>query len=155
MSETPDTTAADTGEPEPTTERWVFGGSRIIKGKRYHAWIDPSGTELLYAPVGSPTVGSIYEVKVARRDDIISKYKHATVYTGDRADPELRDRLFAQHRAAETALSLASRERADKRDDPVEKAIERLVELGRNVPASQRTGFASYIVARLIRDIAR
>lgn len=73
-------------------------------------------------------------------------------YTGERSDDEaLVDKLAAQHRAAEVTLDLAARERADKRDDPVERAIERLVDLASAVPASQRTGFAVYVATRLTR----
>lgn len=36
-------------------------------------------------------------------------------------------------------------------DDPLERAIERLVELAGHVPHSQRTGFAAYVTTRLMR----
>ncbi|HEX5119834.1 MAG TPA: hypothetical protein VFW65_32005 [Pseudonocardiaceae bacterium] len=138
-------------EPEPALERWVFGGSRVgSKDQRVHAWIDSSGDELWYAPKGHPTIGCVYEVMVTRTDKRIAR--GAPSFTGQQSeDTELVDRLSALHRAAEVDLSMRARERAVKRDDPIEQAIGRLAELARNVPANQRTAFAAYVTVRLLR----
>ena len=139
-------------EPEPQTERWIFGGSRVGKGgKRLHAWVDHAGHRLRFRASGSFVIGSVYTARVARDGDNVTLFGRPA-YTGERCDdPALADELSAGHRAAEIALALAARERADKRHDPVEQAIERLVELAAHVPASQRTGFAIYVTVRLIR----
>jgi hypothetical protein len=139
-------------EPEPTTERWIFGGSRVGTGdKRLHAWVDQTGRRLQFKASGNYVVGSIYVARVVRDDDGVTLYGKPD-YTGDRSDDHVVvDELSAAHRAAEVALSLAARQRADKRNDPVEHAIDRLAELAARVPASQRTGFAVYVTVRLLR----
>jgi hypothetical protein len=139
-------------EPEPQTEKWIFGGYRVGQGgKRLHAWVDPAGQQLGFKASGRFVVGSVYAARVTRAGDTVSLYGRPA-YTGDRCnDDALLDELSARHRAAETALTLAARQRADKRRDPVEQAIDRLAELAAHVPASQRTGFAIYVTVRLLR----
>jgi hypothetical protein len=142
----------EVSEPRPQVERWVFGGSRVGKSnKRMHCWVDPDGRHRIFTASGRFAVGSVYEARVVRHDDGGMTLYGTPQYTSERADDDLRDKLAAQHRAAEVALDLAARERADKRDDPVEQAIERLCELAAHVPASQRTGFAVYVTTRLTR----
>lgn len=137
----------------PATERWVFGGSRIgTKKQRLHAWIDEHGEELLFKAVGSYTVGAIYDVQVTRTDQERLVRHGQPKYAGGRADPELHETVAARHRAAEAELWLLARERAAKKDDPVEQAIEHLVALSRKVSAAQRTAFLSYVMARLSRS---
>lgn len=150
---------SDTAKPEsePADERWVFGGSRIgTKKQRLHAWIDEHGEELLFKAVGSYTVGSytvgsIYDVQVTRTDQERLVRHGQPKYAGGRADTELHEKVAARHRAAEAELGLLARERAAKKDDPVELAIEHFVTLSRKVPASQRTAFLAYVMARLCR----
>lgn len=147
--------AAD--EPEPTVERWVFGGTRVGQGnRRIHEWIGPGAERLHYKASGSYAVGSVYEVRVVRRDDGgVTKYGTPR-YAGEQtADTELFDELAARHRAAEVTLGLAARERAAKRHDPVEVAITRLADLAARVPPSQRVTFATYVSTRLIRAWSR
>jgi hypothetical protein len=138
--------------PEPHTERWIFGGSRLGAGdKRVHAWVDPTGRHLLFKASGSFVVGSIYGARVVRDGECITLYGKPD-YTGDRCDDlVVVEELSAAHRAAEVALGLAVRERADKRNDPVEQAIDHLAELAGHIPASPRTGFAVYVTVRLVR----
>jgi hypothetical protein len=148
-------TEQESSESARQTERWVFGGSRADNGKRYHCWVDAHGTTRLYKATGRFVVGSIYETTVQRHDNPATAGRVTLYgtprYTGDRADKDLHGTLAAQHRAAEVALDLAARERADKRADPLEHAIARLCELAAKVPASQRTGFAVYVATRLTR----
>lgn len=130
----------------------MFGGSRIgPKKQRLHAWVDEHGEELLFKAVGSYTVGSIYDVQVTRTDQEHLVRHGQPKYAGGRADTELHEKVAARHRAAEAELGLLARERAAKKDDPVELAIEHLVTLSRKVPASQRTAFLAYVMARLCR----
>jgi hypothetical protein len=140
-------------DDEPAAERWVFGGSRIsAKKQRLHAWVDADGEELWFKPKGSYAVGSIYQVQVSRLGEGRITRHGEPRYAGGRAEPELYDSLSAQHRAAEAELGLLARERAAKKDDPVELAIERLLELSRKAPAAQRTAFLAYVIARLTRS---
>jgi hypothetical protein len=134
------------------TERWVFGGSRVAKGdKRVHEWIEPSGETLWFKASGAYVVGSIYDV-VVRRDGERTTKVGTPRYTGERTeDAELLDRLSVEHRAAELRLTLKAKERADKRDDPLEKAIDRLAELAVHVPPPQRRAVAVYVALRLMR----
>ncbi|MFL6113045.1 MAG: hypothetical protein ACJ786_17060 [Catenulispora sp.] len=146
MSEDDDTAA------QTRTERWVFGGSRVnADGKRMHAWIDSDGEELYFKPRGSHAVGVVYDVEASRHDGGRIVRHGDPRYTGVRAEPEVRDGLSARHRAAEATLDLAARERRAKADDPLEAAIERLVELSRVVKPHQRTAFLAYVIARLTR----
>lgn len=139
--------------PTPSPEIWTFGGSRVgTGGKRIHCWLDPTGDELYFRSVGSGyAVGSHYEVMISRDGDRITRHGTPT-YTGKRADENIREGLNAKHRAAEVALTLAARERADKRDDALELAIDHLCSMARNVPHSQRVGFATYVLSRLLRS---
>lgn len=145
-------TIHDDGTAQTSTERWVFGGSRVsTTGKRMHSWIDPAGEELYFKVRGSHAVGAIYEVEVSRPDGGRIVRHGDPRYTGDRAEPEARDALSARHRAAEVALDLAARERRTKADDPLDAAIERLAELFRTVKPNQRTALLAYVIARLTR----
>jgi hypothetical protein len=135
--------------PERLTERWVFGGSRVgQKNKRFHAWIDPDMTRLIFQAQGSYSVGAVYEVTVTRECDSVTMHGRPR-YHGRNADTELLDELAAEHRAAELALSEAARERAAKDDDPIERAIQRLAELTQHMPPAQRPMFAAWVAARL------
>jgi hypothetical protein len=68
-------------------EDWVYGGIRVLKGKRVHAWIDQSGRELLYAHKrgGTWAIGSYYTAQVSRHDGSTRLHNEPT-YTGEQAD---------------------------------------------------------------------
>jgi hypothetical protein len=101
---------------------------------------------------GSFVVGSIYDVKATRPNGQATMHGHP-VYTGMQSeDDDLIDSLSAKHRAAEETIRLLAKERAAKRDDPVELAIARLCDLAANVPAPQRGTFAHYVTYRLTRS---
>lgn len=141
-----------TDQNEPTSEFWTFGGSRIGgKGQRVHAWIGPDGSEMIFKASGSYSVGSVYTAQVTRSGaDRVTRHGEPVYYCRSE-DVDLREALSARHRAAEIKLSLKAQERADKRNDPVELAIERLCELAKNVPPSQRAAFAVYVAHRVSR----
>jgi hypothetical protein len=137
--------------PDPVTEQWIFGGSVIHSGRRAHLWLDPTGRELVYAAQGSYAVGYVYDVHVTRQGDRVTRHGRPTS-TGDTADDATRDSLAARHRATETTLDVQRRDRAARRDDPVERAIAHLCDLAARVPQSQRTAFAAYVAVRLARS---
>lgn len=133
-------------------EEWVYGGSRVGKDhKRIVAWVGPDNDEQCFKAGGSYIVGSVYRVKVIRKDDRVSMIG-TPKYSGERSsDKELLNSLSAQHRAAELTLSVKARERADKRDDPLEQLLKQLEELAAYVPATQRAAFAGYVTHRIMR----
>lgn len=139
----------DTTAPTRGTERWVFGGSRVVRGKRLHAWVDADHTLMMFGSRGSYAVGSAYEVDVTRSGDGGVTMHGTPRYDGRGGDTELIDQLSAEHRAAELLLASLARERADKQDDPVEQAIQRLAHLTAHIPPSQRAMFAGWVSARL------
>ncbi|GLY54878.1 hypothetical protein [Lentzea sp. NBRC 102530] len=143
---------SDAVEPKP--EEWVFGGSRVDNGKRFHAWIpldDPHRNELFYKPRGSFAVGSVYEVQVVRREGRVSKYPDPK-YLRRCEDEALRDQVSARHAAAEVVIGRQQLERADKKDDPVTVAVDRLAELARHVHPSQRNAFAAMVLNKIGRS---
>ncbi|MFE0023609.1 hypothetical protein [Amycolatopsis sp. NPDC059021] len=143
--------AAQAQQDEKTAERWVFGGSHVDQGKPAHAWLDPNGAHRVYKTRGSYTVGAIYAAAVTRDGDRVTLYG-TPKYLGDFCDDTaLVDQLAARHRAAEAAPSLAAHERAAKQKDPLERAIDRLTELAAHIAPAQRTGFAAYVLTRLMR----
>ncbi|MEU8317117.1 hypothetical protein AB0C33_02000 [Nonomuraea sp. NPDC048881] len=138
-------------DEEPQEEVWTFGGSRVSSdGKRVHAWIDPNGVPLLYAAKGTYAIGSLYKVKVLRKGERTTRYGEPQ-YTGERTSEEFREGLWAEHKAAEATLALKAKERADKRDDPIEDAIDKLAYLISTVPVSQRTNLRAYVISRLMK----
>jgi hypothetical protein len=82
----------------------------------------------------------------------------SAIHSGRRAhlwlDPTGRELIYAAqgHRATETTLDVQRRDRAARRDDPVERAIAHLCDLAARVPQSQRTAFAAYVAVRLARS---
>lgn len=138
-------------EQERTTERWTFGGSRVSKDKRTHAWIDHDGKELWFKSSGSYSVGAVYDAKVVRDGARVSLYGNPT-FTGSQTDDrDLHGRLAAEHRAAEVELQRRAHEARIKRDDPAEMAIEHLIQYAASIAPSQRQGFATYVASRISR----
>jgi len=92
------------GDADPAAaERWLYGGVRVLDGKRVHAWIDPSGEELLYTfkRASSWAIGSYYTAAVSRQD-ATTRLHGSPTSTGEQADPELRRHLWAQDTTART-----------------------------------------------------
>ena len=83
------------GPVDAAPERWVYGGIRVLDGKRVHAWIDPSGRELLYAHKRATTwaIGSFYTVQVSRHGTG-TRLHGEPAYTGEQADADLRRHLW-------------------------------------------------------------
>jgi hypothetical protein len=66
------------------TERWVYGGIRVLDSKRVHAWIDAAGRELLYAFArsGNWAIGSFYTAQVTRNGLQDYAARHTRLHRG-------------------------------------------------------------------------
>src|SRR5437660_12573398 len=109
----------------PDTERWIYGGVRVLNGKRVHGWVDPSGNELLFKRAVVAAVSYYYEVEVTHDGD---KTRRGTPqHTGDQVDQETRRKLYAQHVAAKTRLAKLTQERNAAKQDEFRDAMVPLV----------------------------
>lgn len=152
-------------EAEPTEETWLFAGTRVGKtGKRLHAWLpmpttDPDNPDLnkadldrvlLFAPTGSPAVGSEYTVTVTREPEGV--YMHGRpVRRGRHPDDALRALAEARHRAAETVLRRTQLERADKRASALDAALEPLIRISGELRPTDRDALLAYVVRKITR----
>jgi hypothetical protein len=147
--EDPDTDAG----PDTTTERWIYGGIRVLDGKRVHAWIDPGGRELLYAHkrAGNWAIGSSYTAQVIRTGPSTALYGTPT-YTGNGDTPdELRRELWANHLAARTRLSDLTQERKAAQRNAIDEALRPLLAAARTVKTSaDRDALIAYVMRQLI-----
>jgi hypothetical protein len=135
------------------TETWIYAGTRFTNKRRYAAWL-PLGSDEddnlhLYEhnQRTTGTVGSEYEIKVNRANGRMSLIEKT--YRRQHANDDLRARLEAQHRAAETTLARKALENSDKRRSALEDVLEPLLKLADSVPAPQRDAFSVYVLRRL------
>jgi hypothetical protein len=141
----------------PVDETWIFGGSRVVNGKKLHAWL-PVGSgndvedELWFDAAGThAVVGSEYAVRVTRTT--AKTTRHGTPeYRSRHADDETRAILEARHRAAETRLRLLALERNDKRTSALDAALEPLCAIIKATPAPDRNAFMTYVTTKLARS---
>lgn len=148
----PDEPDTDSEVRGAVDERWVYGGIRVLHDKRVHAWIDPTGRELLYTfpRGGSWAIGSCYTASVAR--DGPKTTLHGTpAYTGDRHDDEqLRRQLWAQDTAARAQLARLAQERNEARRNAIDEAVEPLLAVARTLKTGpDRDAFIAYVLRRL------
>ncbi len=156
MSDQPDESDHDIAADEvgnPPTERWIYGGIRDLDGKRVHAWLDPTGRELLYAHKrgGGWAVGSYYTAQVTH--DGTTRVLHGLpTYTGDTTDNDaLRRRLWASHTAAQARLAELAQERNAARRNAIDEALQPLIAAARSLKTSaDRDAFTAYVLRRLI-----
>ena len=139
--------------PGAADERWVYGGIRILDGKRVHAWIDPTGRELLYTfkRAGGWAIGSVYTARIDRADARATL--HGTpAYTGDRTeDDELRRELWAKDTAARAQLALLAQQRNDWHRNAIDEALEPLLAAARTLKTGpDRDAFTAYVLRRLL-----
>ncbi len=145
---------AETEQAPPTTkERWIYGGIRVLDGKRVHAWIDPAGRELLYVHQrsGSWAIGSFYTARVIRTGESTTLYGTPT-YTGDGyAADELRRQLWAKDTAARTRLASLTQERKAARRNAIDEALGPLLAAARTLKTSaDRDAVTAYVMRQLI-----
>ena len=138
-------------DPEPAQERWTYAGVRVLDGKRQHAWLDPTGEELLFSRTGgSMAIGSHYTAQVIRRDDGRTILRGTPVYAGPAADETTRRRLQAEHTAAQTRLELIRGERNAARRNALDEALAPLLEVAAGLRTSaERDALAVYILRRI------
>jgi hypothetical protein len=133
-------------------ERWVYGGIRVLDGKRVHAWIDPSGREGLYAHKrgGTWAIGSYYTAQVSRQDGSTRLHNDPT-FTGEQADDELRRHLWAADTAARARLARLAQERNDARRNAIDEALEPVLAVARTLKTGpDRDAFTAHVLRRLL-----
>ncbi|GAA0911553.1 hypothetical protein [Virgisporangium aurantiacum] len=134
-------------------ERWVYGGIRVLDGKRVHAWIDPSGRELLYSHKRGRTtwaIGSLYTAEVSRHDGTTRLHNKPT-YTGEQTDDVLRRRLRAADTAARAQLARLAQERNDARSNAIDDALDPVLAVARTLKSGpDRDAFTAYLLRRIL-----
>jgi hypothetical protein len=138
-------------DPEPAQETWTYAGVRVLDGKRQHAWLDPTGEELLFARTGgSMAVGSHYTAQVIRRDDGRITLRGTPIYAGSAAGEATRLALWAKHTAAQTRLELIRAERNAARRNALDEALAPLLEVAAGLrTGAERDALAAYILRRI------
>jgi hypothetical protein len=115
MSITDEAAAAEQAEEDATTtERWTFAGQAPGRKRPVvEVWWPADGERLAYAPTKGAhyTPGGLYEVRVYRGENTITRYGGAE-FVG--ADPDAERRMRAEAEAAAGARELA-RARLEKR----------------------------------------
>jgi hypothetical protein len=148
MNEQPDEHAAAV----TTAERWTYGGHRVLDGKRVHAWIDPSGRELLYAFKRATiwAIGSYYTAHVSR-EDTTTRLHNTPTYTGEQADDDLRRHLWAADTAARAQLARLAQERNDARRNALDDALAPILAVAATLKTGpDRDAFTAYVLRRLL-----
>jgi hypothetical protein len=140
-----------TPEPGPATETWTYGGIRADKnGKKWHAWLDGSGTEHWFGRTGGQmAVGSHYAVQVSRAGGTLTL--HGTPgYAGTRAEDDTRRVLWTEHTLARTRIETLRAERNAARSNALDEAIAPLLKLAGPLRTSaQRDALAAYVIRKL------
>lgn len=118
-------------KPAPVTERWTYIGRRydVAEKKLYHAYIDGTGTQMLYAKaVSGPAIGGVYEVPVTRTDTGARVTLNSYTYLAQHQDAERVAQWKLEDLAAQTAKA---RDDHEKRDAKIDIGEMRLSELSR------------------------
>jgi hypothetical protein len=139
--------------PSAGAERWVYGGIRVLDGKRVYAWIDPSGRELLFTlrPASASAIGSYYTAQVSRHAGNVTLHGTPTYADDGQADDELRRQLWAQDTAARGHLARLAQERNEARRHGIDEALQPLLSVARTVKTGpDRDALTAYVLRRLI-----
>lgn len=135
------------------TETWTCAGARVHNGKLWTLWVWPDGAERYYATRGFVT-GGIYTLSVSRYEHggkPHSTYWGEPEYAGrlDAGDERL-VRWRAEEIAAEVRDAAAKRERSAKRQDPLDAALQPLIDIAAKMPmAADRRALAAYVLLRI------
>lgn len=133
-------------------ERWVYGRIRVLDGKRVHAWVGPSGRELLYAfkRASAWAIGSFYTAEVSRQGTATTLHG-VPAYTGEQADDELRRHLWAADTAARVQLARLAQERNDARRNAIDEVVAPVLDVARTLKSGpDRDAFTAYVLRRLL-----
>jgi hypothetical protein len=122
-----------TTQPVPVTERWIYGGLRMLKHKKIHAWLpeppagQPLGRELWYRHHGSWLVGGIYQASVSRPDGAVNLHGAPGRWLQRLDDHVTVARMEILDRQTRDALALIALERKAAKDPALAKAMEPLL----------------------------
>jgi len=138
----PTTEPVPADEPPRTTERWIYGGLRVLKTSTVHAWLpepaagQPLPEELRYRPKakGHWIVGGIYQATVTRTDQRVQLYGAPGPWLQRYDDRDGIARLEVLDRQARDEIAHTAQRRAAQ-DPALAAAIQPLLE----VAASLRT----------------
>jgi len=133
----PTSDTAPDGEPPRTSERWIYGGLRVLKAGTVHAWIPepPAGgplpEELWYRfkASGHWTVGGIYTATVVRTERHVELYGSPGPWLQRFDDQEAVVRLEVLDRAARDQIARTALERRAAKDPALASAIRPLLQV--------------------------
>ena len=133
----PTTETAPDGEPSRTSERWIYGGLRILKAGTVHAWIPepPAGQRLpdelwyRFKTSGHWTVGGIYAATVARTEQHVELYGSPGPWMQRFDDRDAVARLEVLDRTARDQIARTALERRAAKDPALATAIRPLLEV--------------------------
>jgi hypothetical protein len=152
MNSRPDDPGTD-AVPGTTTQRWIYGGIRVLDGKRIHAWIDPAGRELLYAHTRSVSraIGSYYTTQVVRAGSSTSLYRTPTYAADGYAPDEQRQQLWAKDTAARARLADLNQQHKAAQRNAVDEAQRPLIAAAHSLKTSaDRDAFTTDMMRQLI-----
>lgn len=149
--------------PEKSKEIWLYCGLRLLSGdgKVCDSWceLDADGAAVLSKPhlfargkgrnAHSFTVGGEYTATVTRESDAEMTLHGPPIYFGKHADDGVKARVAAAHQATRITIDRKALEAHDKRRNPLDDALNPLIELYRTVPYPQRDAFAAYVMRRM------
>lgn len=144
--------------PEPakvaaTTDQWIYGGIRVLAGKRFHAWIGPDGCEGLYPcrPGGPWVIGAVYPALTTHAED-------RTILSGEPlgtstklASDDLRRSLWVKDIAAEAHLVQQAWDCREGQPNAVDEALQPVVQALRTLRlTADRDAFIAYVLRCLL-----
>jgi hypothetical protein len=143
------TTRSGSGTDGYSAETWTYLGIRAgAKGRRSHAWQEPSGRVWLYNDTGSYVTGGLYAVKVDRTSERLTRT--APEYTGQISPDVDLGELEAFSKAARVKLARLARERRDGAQNALDDALEPLLAIaGKFRTTDDRDALAAYVLRRI------
>lgn len=131
-------------------ETWTYAGVRERNGKRWYAWVDADGEEMLWGKLKAGVIGGRYEVPVTRDGEHVSALLSIS-YVDMTADSVTVAGYTARAVAASTRLSQLARERSDAKRNALDEAMAPLIAVARTL----RTGpEREALIAHVIRKIS-
>jgi hypothetical protein len=143
------TARSGSGTDGYSAETWTYLGIRAgAKGRRSHAWQEPSGRVWLYNDTDSYVTGGLYAVKVDRTSERLTRT--APEYTGQISPDVNLGELEALSKAARVKLARLARERRDGAQNALDDALEPLLAIvGKLRTTDDRDALAAYVLRRI------